>query len=208
MPQQISSSFWDRFAFAYDAFELISTGVFRRLNRLIREDASPARRVLELGAGTGKITLALAPYVESVDCTDRSRPMLRKARRKARQRGCSNVRFCVQDICALRLPRAAYDAVIAANVLHLLPRPDKALQEMRGVLKPGGLLILPTFVLGDAGLSGKILIRLIRFLGFDGRSAWTSGQYRAFLEENGLHLRSFQRLGGPIPLAYACAVVP
>lgn len=53
------------------------------------------------------------------------------------------------------MPTGSFEVVIAANVLHLLPEPDKALDEAARVLAPGGLLIVPTFTHGGrAGLQG------------------------------------------------------
>ena len=39
-----------------------------------------------------------------------------------------------------------FDAAVISNALHIMPEPEKALAEIRRVLKPGGILIAPTFM--------------------------------------------------------------
>ena len=46
----------------------------------------------------------------------------------------------------LPYPDERFDVVIAANVIHLLDEPEKALQELSRVCRPGGRIILPTYM--------------------------------------------------------------
>ena len=51
-----------------------------------------------------------------------------------------------RDTCKLRYADDSFDVVIIANALHIIPEPEKALAEMRRVLKKDGILIAPNFI--------------------------------------------------------------
>ena len=57
-----------------------------------------------------------------------------------------------------RLPYAdkSFDVVIVSNALHIVPQPEKALQEIKRVLKEDGVLIAPTFTHAGNSFSGKV----------------------------------------------------
>ncbi len=55
------------------------------------------------------------------------------------------------------LPDESFDVVIAANVIHLLDDPYKALSELDRVCRPGGKLIIPTYVNKDKAIISKYL---------------------------------------------------
>lgn len=132
------STFWDRWAVLYDCVQRTN----RRAN-----DAAAARaaelipagaRVLDCAAGTGLFSLAAAERAGSVLCTDLSEGMLKQAKRKVERRGLSNVAVARRGVTALPDPEGLFDAVIAANVLHLLPEPERAVRELWRVTAPGG----------------------------------------------------------------------
>lgn len=50
----------------------------------------------------------------------------------------------------------SFDVVIVSNALHIVPQPEKALQEIGRVLKDDGVLVAPTFTHAENSLSGKI----------------------------------------------------
>ena len=175
-------TFWDKIAGIYDLAEWTNrkayAGAARRVAQLVPEGA----RVLDCAAGTGEFSLAAAKRAGSVLCTDLSLPMLDKARKKAAKQGLSNVSFAQRDITALTDPDGAFDAVIAANVLHLLPQPEIAVRELWRVTAPGGRLILPTFLQGKVGAAYGTMIKIYQGVGFHYEHAFTQETYRAFLE--------------------------
>ena len=50
------------------------------------------------------------------------------------------------DATALPYADDSFDAVLIANALHVMPEPEKALREIDRVLRPGGILIAPNFM--------------------------------------------------------------
>jgi SAM-dependent methyltransferase len=93
----------------------------------------------DLGCGTGQVSAALAPFVARVVAVDASPAMLQAA--KQRLQGLANVDLRSGDLEALPIDDAKLDAATMMLVLHHLPEPERALQEVARVLKPGGRLI-------------------------------------------------------------------
>jgi ubiquinone/menaquinone biosynthesis C-methylase UbiE len=121
-------------------------------------------RILELGAGTG-LNFVLYPKNSSGVATEPSREMLRIASQKTRP---ENVRL-IQS-CAEQLPFKdnSFDAAFATLVFCSVESPDKAFNELRRVVKSGGLLVLLDHVRPD-GLLGPVfdLLSLITVPLFD-----------------------------------------
>lgn len=139
-------TFWDRFAFAYDIAESLNKKVYQSMLSQTAALIPQQAKVLECAAGTGAISLAVAPKAESVLCTDLSIPMLDKARKKAKKKRLNNIMFAERDILNLSDRDESFDVVIAANVIHLLDNPNDAITQLWRVTKQNGLLIIPTFL--------------------------------------------------------------
>jgi len=100
-------------------------------------------RVLDVGAGTGDQTLVAAQRVGpggSVLATDPAATMLELAAEAARAAGFQNVQIRVMDAQHLELEADSFDAVIARLSLQFVPDLQRALSEVRRVLKTGGKL--------------------------------------------------------------------
>lgn len=202
------STFWDRWAVLYDCVQRTN----RRAN-----DAAAARaaelipagaKVLDCAAGTGLFSLAAAEWAGSVLCTDLSEGMLKQAKRKVERRGLSNVAFARRDVTALPDPEGLFDAVIAANVLHLLPEPERAVRELWRVTAPGGRLILPTYLQGKTGAAYGAVIRIYHRAGFHYEHAFTPETYRRFLESLELGQVTVEVIPGRLPVGLAVLCRP
>ena len=192
-------SFWDRIAGLYDLAEFtnrrVNSAAVTRVAQLIPDGA----RVLDCAAGTGAFTLAAARRAESVLCTDLSQAMLDRAEKKARKKSLSNITFALRDLTALPEEGGSFTVVLAANVLHLLPEPEKAVRELWRVTAPGGRLILPTYLQGKTGASYGTLIKIYQGIGFHYEYAFTPETYRAFLENLRLAPVQLEVISGHVP---------
>lgn len=95
---------------------------------------SGPRRVVDLGAGTGKLTESLVDRADTVTAVDPSRSMLDQLRRKF-----PGVRALVGSAEAIPLPDSCADAVVVAQAFHWFDR-ERAAAEIARVLVPGGRL--------------------------------------------------------------------
>jgi SAM-dependent methyltransferase len=130
--------------------------VVGKLTKALGAAPGPWRRGLEVGAGTGYLSLNLkaAGVLEEAIATDVSPGMLRALEGNARRLG---VRVETRAAPAedLPLPDASVDVVLGHAVLHHLADPVRGLAEMRRVLRPGGTLV----VAGEPSLTGDRLAR-------------------------------------------------
>lgn len=94
----------------------------------------------DLGCGTAQLAETLAPFVARVIAVDRSRAMLRAARRRLGP--LENVELRQGALEALPVDDAALDAATICLVLHHVPEPPAVLREAARVLRPGGRLLV------------------------------------------------------------------
>jgi phosphatidylethanolamine/phosphatidyl-N-methylethanolamine N-methyltransferase len=158
--------------------------------------------VLEVAAGTGLVTPTLAAAAGSVVATDYSAEMIATLESRVRRAGLTNAECERADLYALRFEAASFDAVVAANVLHLVPDLPGALACLNRVLKPGGRLIVPTFCHDETALSWAVS-RVLAVTGLPSNRRFTGSPLRLALEGSGLRVGHFEMLPGMIPIAYA-----
>lgn len=119
---------------------------FQRLAARVIEaaDPRPGDVVVDLGAGTGLLSLALAARVERVVAIDFAPGMLRRLAERAASSGMHNVETCEADLRRLPLEDESATLVVSNYAFHHLGRTDKelALAEARRVLAPGGRLVV------------------------------------------------------------------
>ena len=132
--------------------------------------------------------------------TDASAEMIAEAKRDNRS---AKLHFSVQDVFRLPYADKSFDVVIVSNALHIVPQPEKALAEIRRVLKDGGVLIAPTFTHAENSFTGKVRAFFMKLAGFPLHSRWTSEEYLRFLRQNGWMVRKSTVLKASFPLTYA-----
>lgn len=104
--------------------------------------------VADIACGTGLTSLWMAGVVGPdgrVTAVDASPDQLRIAGQNAAQSGLKNISFSVADAYDTQLPRASFDLVYSRFLLCHLTQPSKAIDELRQLLKPGGLLVCEDF---------------------------------------------------------------
>ncbi|MDE0299417.1 MAG: class I SAM-dependent methyltransferase [Candidatus Poribacteria bacterium] len=111
---------------------------------VIAEYAQPtgSERVLDIAAGTGFATFAVAPNVAHVTATDLTYEMLAKARELASERGISNVEFQVAAAESLPFASESFDIVTCRIAPHHFQNVPAFLSESHRVLRPSGLFCM------------------------------------------------------------------
>ena len=198
----MKKTFWDRTAKIYDRFMRKDAAAYERLYELLRPVVRH-KTVLELATGTGSIAKNIVSSVNHIEATDASSEMIAEARRDNQS---AKLHFSVQDMFHLPYADESFDVVIVANALHIVPEPEKALSEIRRVLKDDGVLVAPTFTHADNAFFGKVKAFFMKLAGFPLHSKWTSADYLSVLRENGWTVRKSTVLKASFPLTYAeCA---
>ena len=192
-------NFWDKNAGRYDRFMRKDRAAYDEMCAHIRTGVK-AKTVLELATGTGLIAKNIVNAAAHIEATDASAEMIVEARRDNRS---AKLHFSVQDMFRLPYADKSFDVVIVSNALHIVPQPEKALAEIRRVLKDGGVLIAPTFTHAENSFSGKVRAFFMRLAGFPLHSRWTSEEYLRFLRQNGWTVRKSAVLKASFPLTYA-----
>ena len=194
-----NKSFWDRNAKHYDRFMRKDAAAYMQMYALIRPVVK-AKTVLELATGTGLIARHIVNAAAHIEATDASPEMITEAKRDNQS---AKLHFSVQDMFRLPYADRSFDVVIVSNALHIVPQPEKALAEIRRVLKDKGVLLAPTFTHAGNSFSGKVRAFFMKLAGFTLHSKWTSEEYLRFLRQNGWTVRKSTVLRASFPLTYA-----
>jgi ubiquinone/menaquinone biosynthesis C-methylase UbiE len=128
---------------------LMSLGQERKIRQATLElvEIQPADRILEVGCGTGSLTLAAktkAGPQSQVFGIDVAPDMIDKARQKAAKAGL-DVQFQLGRIEVIPYPDNQFDLVLSSLMLHHVPDPkdkQQGIAEVFRVLKPGGKVLI------------------------------------------------------------------
>ena len=192
-------NFWDKNAGRYDRFMRKDGAAYEMMYELIRPIVRH-KTVLELATGTGLIAKHIVNAAAHIEATDASAEMIAEAKRDNRS---AKLYFSVQDMFRLPYAEESFDVVIVSNALHIVPQPEKALAEIRRVLKDDGVLIAPTFTHAENSIFGKVRAFFMKLAGFPLHSRWTGEEYLCFLRQNGWTVRKSAVLKASFPLTYA-----
>ena len=110
-----------------------------------RLGADSDAEVLEVGAGSGALTEALARRVKSVLATDFAPQMIEVLQERMQAVGATNVRCEVMDGQALALDDKSFDAAACSFALMLFPDRAQGFSELCRVLRPGGRALISTW---------------------------------------------------------------
>ena len=196
---QEHKDFWDRNANRYDRFMRKDHKAYKQMYSLIYPVVRH-KQVLELATGTGLIAKNIVNAAAHIEATDASGEMIAEAKRDSRS---AKLYFSVQDMFCLPYADRSFDVVIVSNALHIVPEPERALAEIRRVLKDDGILIAPTFTHAENSFPGKVKAFFMKLAGFPLHSRWTSEEYLRFLRQNGWTVRKSAVLKASFPLTYA-----
>lgn len=148
----MKKTFWDRTAKIYDRFMRKDNEAYRQMYELIAPVVRH-KKVLELATGTGLIAKHIVESADYIEATDASAEMIEQAKQGVTS---EKLLFSVQDMFHLPYADESFDVVIVSNALHIVPEPEKALTEIRRVLKDDGVMIAPTFTHAGNDFFGNV----------------------------------------------------
>ena len=162
---QSSRQYWDNLASSFDDepdHGLRNPIVLENWTNFLSA-ALPNTRVaiLDIGCGTGSLSVLLAGLGHTVTGIDLSPSMISLARRKAEALG-YQIEFHVMDAASPRIPSEHFDAIVCRHLLWTLPEPKQVLQRWADLLKQKGRLILIEGYWGTgAGLHANQIIEIL-----------------------------------------------
>jgi SAM-dependent methyltransferase len=127
--------------------------------RLLDEAIPGDARILEIGCGTGQMSLYLARADRLVIGADLTRASLLLGQAAARRFGLARVQFVETDLQRPGLRAGAFDVVYASGVLHHTPNPRASFARIAALARPGGIIIV-----GLYSAFARIPLRLRRLI--------------------------------------------
>ena len=177
---------FDRAAEFYDRTRTISEHAMDALLAFLMGELRDRAPILEIGVGTGRLAVPLHRAGAAMVGADLSPAMLGKLVDKTRD---TRLPVAVADATRLPFRSGAFESVVAAHVLHLIPAWRTALHEVVRVLRSGGVILLQ---LGGWGVQWMLELheRFSHTLGVPPYVGASDGEeVRTFLESLGVHLR-------------------
>jgi SAM-dependent methyltransferase len=127
----------------HDSLEALRARAERSEFACLLDAAIPAdARILEIGCGTGQMSLFLASAQRQVVGADVTRASLQLGAAAARRFGVTGVQFVETDLHNPGLRASAFDVVYTSGVLHHTHDPRAAFEAILPLLRPGGIIVL------------------------------------------------------------------
>jgi len=130
---------------------------------------SPGMKVVDAGAGSGRVTIPLAEKVGSqgqVTALDIQSGMLLLVQKKAQSKNLHNIKLLQAGLGEGKLEHNYYDRTILVTVLGEIPNQHAALQEIYNALKVGGILSISEMIFDPHFQSKQTVINLATAIGF------------------------------------------
>ena len=186
--------FWDKVSGVYDLFENIyNKSVYQSTGESVAKYIKNTDRVLECACGTGAISIFIAPVCKELIVSDYSVGMLKQAKKKLKNY--DNIDYRRVDITDIEAEDNSFDVVVAGNVIHLLPDPQRAMNELTRVCKDGGRLVIPTYINGDEG-TNKLAVKFLEKLGASFKCQFDAESYERFFEDMGYENVTYEVVRG------------
>ena len=178
---------FDRAADIYDQTRPLFEPIAKHGLQAILDITGPNARILDVGTGTGRISVPLLERGTDLIGCDISSKMLSRLKDKF-----PSARISRADASLLPFLPAHFDVVLTVHVMHLIPPWREALREFRRVLKPKGIYLnIRTWAYVGVSVREQIRTHWRRWLETQGVSASAVG-----VQNREEFLQELQRLGG------------
>lgn len=169
LSEEEGAKYWDKEARSYDAKVEKRKERYHRLVEYIIDLTKPKKTdvIMEIGAGTGVVSLLLAPKVKKVIAVDISKEMLRIAKQRAKEAGVNNIEFVKGTFHRPNIAEKV-DIIVTIDSLHCTTDGDykkRAIEIMHDHLKEGGEVFLDDeMIVYDKEILERRSDQLVRYL--------------------------------------------
>ena len=141
------SNFYDEVQFPnYDNCEdyasLYDKGINNLFTKKLDNEIGYGTRILELGCGTGQLSLFLSKSNREIFAVDISNSSLKLGENFRRRNEINNVYFMKMNVFDLKFNKNTFDYTISNGVLHHTKNAEEAFKCLVEVTKPGGILVI------------------------------------------------------------------
>ncbi|MGO9196488.1 MAG: methyltransferase domain-containing protein [Acidimicrobiales bacterium] len=196
--------FWTRRAVSWDHGAGNNPGLVKVVNQVVEQAAATSsEHALDLGCGSGQVTLALAPKVASVLAVDISEKMIRLLLDNAKSAGVTNVAGRAAPVEQLECAPGSVDVIVSNYALHHLRDADKPVLVRHAYewLKPGGRLVIGDMMFGRGGdsrdreiIASKLSLLLKKGPGGWWRIAKNAGRYLLRFQERPVSIAAWEKM--------------
>jgi ubiquinone/menaquinone biosynthesis C-methylase UbiE len=151
-------------------------------------EPSSQAAALDVGAGTGHLSRALAPRVKRLVAFDLTPQMLDRNKHLTEEAGLTNVSFQQGDTYALPFPDASFDLVTTQLTVHHFESPERALSEIFRVCRPGRRVGVVDLVSPDEPALAADYNRIERLRDPSHTTALTEAQLTQLVERSGFEV--------------------
>ena len=196
--------FWTRRAVSWDHGAANNPGLVRVVNQVL-ESSAPSKEMhcLDLGCGSGQLTLDLARAVDSVHAVDVSQKMIDLLKENAAAAGLTNITGEAAPIERLEIASGSLDLVVTNYALHHLKDRDKAILAKQAYdwLKPGGRFVIGDMMFGRGGdardreiIASKLSLLIRKGPGGWWRIAKNAGRYLLRFQERPVSISAWESM--------------
>lgn len=157
---------WNKFSSGWDKWDQRTMGLLMPMGEAMLNsiELSSDDKVLDIASGTGEPGLTIAKQLTGGEVigSDLSEDMLKVAARKAEADGVKNFKTLVADACDLPLEDGAFDVVTCRMGLMFVPDVDRAIGEMKRVLRVGGYMTTTVWTIPQNNLWVSLLMSIIK----------------------------------------------
>lgn len=148
--EKVKRSF-DKQASGYNEYTLLTDSMY--LSRILNiGHPFKGKRVLDLGCGTGLLSLSLADKAEEIFALDISNGMINSLKSKIKKRGIKNIKAIKGDIHNTHFPDNFFDTIVCVLSFHHFHEIKRVMQIVKKILKPfGELIVVDIYASTDEG---------------------------------------------------------
>ncbi len=198
-------AYWNNDAKNYEARVDKSHKAYEKIIDYIKKEINKDMLLLDIGTGTGEIPINISNNVKNIEAIDYSFEMIKIAKQKAKIKGIKNISFSVQDSNNLIYKDNTFDVITIINLLHIIPKPEKVIEEAKRLIKNYGKIIIASY-LHNENIKSRLISCIMKRKGHPIFTKYNSNTIFSFIENCSLNITFKEKLSNIMPILYLIAL--